>query len=337
VSARRAAAALATGLAVAAASPAAAYIRSTTGDPNAANPPADPTVGKCLFWNTRALHFKVNAAGYASAPGCTDATAAAKLARDSVHAWEVSGTDFRFVDDGDIGQTAIGQDTVNLIVFRKGACADPLIVSSTDPCHRTPGACASQFNCWEHDISGANGRTIALTTATYRTDTGEIVDADMELYGVNPGGNVQDGWYFTCPAAGPTCTGIGQNNCISIDVGTTATHEAGHMLGLDHVCSYQNVPASTCDRSAVMFPTAQQGVTRRNLSQDDVNGVVAIYPAGLPVDTKTGCLGNSASGSTQGSSSGGCGTGAGGALALLGLLPLALRRLRSVRPERSEA
>ncbi len=53
------------------------------------------------------------------------------------------------------------------------------------------------------------------------------------------------------------------------DLQSIATHEEGHFLGLDH----------TGSNGAVMYPTYAGGLVR-NLSQDDINGVCAVYPSG---------------------------------------------------------
>lgn len=54
------------------------------------------------------------------------------------------------------------------------------------------------------------------------------------------------------------------------------THETGHFLGLAH--SHQP--------DATMYPVYQQGTTMiRNLSDDDIAGICAVYPPGdIPSD-----------------------------------------------------
>jgi MYXO-CTERM domain-containing protein len=54
-------------------------------------------------------------------------------------------------------------------------------------------------------------------------------------------------------------------------VRNTVTHEVGHFLGLDH----------TPIEAATMFATAPRGETaKRDLHQDDIDGLCAIYPQG---------------------------------------------------------
>ncbi|KAK8597591.1 hypothetical protein V6N13_094994 [Hibiscus sabdariffa] len=52
-----------------------------------------------------------------------------------------------------------------------------------------------------------------------------------------------------------------------VDLESVAVHEMGHNLGLGH----------SKDRNAIMFPTFQVGTTKRNLGQDDINGLRALY------------------------------------------------------------
>jgi len=100
---------------------------------------------------------------------------------------------------------------------------------------------------WPHPGSG---HTLALTTVTYNLDNGEIYDADMEL-------NSADHDFSTGDAA------------VSFDLLSIATHEAGHFLGLSH----------SQDTTATMFAGYNEGTTGlRDLTDDDVNGMCAIYP-----------------------------------------------------------
>jgi MYXO-CTERM domain-containing protein len=103
-------------------------------------------------------------------------------------------------------------------------------------------------DAWRKDDTN---NTLALTTVTFNPETGEIYDADME---VNTAGNrVEE--FDPIPADG-------------FDFASIMTHEAGHFLGLAH----------SGDPRATMFANYQQGNTSmRNLTQDDVAGICAIY------------------------------------------------------------
>lgn len=307
---------------------AAGFVRSTTVQDR-------PDQGNPLFWKNPRVTYAVNATGFRSVPGCASPDAAAELARRSFVAWSGATrpgetqpcTDFRFVDGGDTTRAELGYDAspgasnVNLVVFREGLCAS--ITSDADCQGRNLGACIQRHNCWSHDAAIGPGGTLALTTVTYFPDSGEIIDADMELNGWNGDRASPTGWYFTCADPGaPACRepAFGRAGCIEIDVGNTVTHEAGHMLGLDHACeSSYPAPFDACPTVSspdgpvepVMAPTALPGDTdKRQLKPDDIAAVCTIYP------DPSGC---------------GCRTGGGGgALALLalglGLWPRGRRR-----------
>jgi uncharacterized protein (TIGR03382 family) len=307
-----------------------AWVRETTAV-------GDPASGLCLWWGSRQVKFKVNTTSAASPPNrtgcsggyctpCLDANAAAAAVAAAVLTWNAAaGTDFTFVSDGLSTGTGVGQDSVNLIVFRTGYCFGPNPVAPLgDACRASVGACAAKYNCWEHDASG----TIGLTTTTFSTATGEILDADIEFHGWD--GNVPaNGYYLTC-AASPGCSSSWASqpppaSCASTDVASLALHEAGHVLGLDHTCQYA-APYNGCPAGSVMQPVIPSGSTRRTLDPDDVAGISTIYPRGAATLT---C------GSAPPKSGGGCDTAEGtGALAVLAAVMVGLRTRR--RRGRSE-
>ncbi|HZZ85222.1 MAG TPA: matrixin family metalloprotease [Anaeromyxobacteraceae bacterium] len=305
------------------------YVRSTTSV-------GDPANGLCLWWGKRQVSFAVNATSAATPPNrtacpscapCQDAAAAATLVAATLPSWNGATrageaqacTDLTFQSAGTTDKVALGNDGVNLIVFRSGQCQDTSVVPQGDPCRSTVGACSAKYNCWEHDVTG----TIGLTTTTFNPNTGEILDADIELHGWD-GHNPPNGSYFTC-APSPSCGAAPYGasplpaDCTYVDVASIALHEAGHVLGLDHTCQYA-APYSSCTPDSVMQPTIPTGATRRTLDADDVTGVCTIYPKGAATLT---CA------PAAGKSSGGCGTGGGGGLlALAGALLARLRRRR---------
>jgi Matrixin len=92
--------------------------------------------------------------------------------------------------------------------------------------------------------------TLGRTTVRLDRETGQLLDADIEINGTAAGGISLDG------SAGA-------------DLGSILTHEAGHVLGLDH--------------SVFVGSTMQAGYTAadtglRTLESDDVAGICAIYP-----------------------------------------------------------
>jgi hypothetical protein len=123
-------------------------------------------------------------------------------------------------------------------------------------CHRAEynqsGANANvimfQDNRWTY--SGVDN-TLAKTTVTYDTDTGEIFDADIEL---NHAYNE-----FT----------TGDDNVV-YDLQSITTHEIGHFIGLDH----------TPDFLATMNAGYEEGTTDlRSVEEDDMMAVCAAYPS----------------------------------------------------------
>jgi hypothetical protein len=105
---------------------------------------------------------------------------------------------------------------------------------------------------WPEDVSPD---TLALTTIVYRSASGQIVDADIDLNGA---------FYWTdTDTAG----------AIDRDVENTMTHELGHLLGLAHVD----------DAAATMYGMSPRGDTeKRTLDADDIAGLCFIYPLGQP-------------------------------------------------------
>jgi hypothetical protein len=99
-----------------------------------------------------------------------------------------------------------------------------------------------------HDTSN----TLALTTVTYDTQTGEIFDADMEIntyqYTMSVAPQVQGGGY---------------------DFLAIVTHETGHFLGMAH----------STDDTATMYAHYTPGSeAMRLLREDDIDGICTIYP-----------------------------------------------------------
>jgi hypothetical protein len=105
---------------------------------------------------------------------------------------------------------------------------------------------------WREDVWPYVQTPVAFTSVTYDPKTGEIVDADIELNGVD--------FAFSVDTV---------NGAYTLDVRNTLTHEFGHVLGLDH----------SEDAFATMYSSAEPGETfKSSLEEDDRQGLCTIYP-----------------------------------------------------------
>jgi hypothetical protein len=146
-----------------------------------------------------------------------------------------------------------------------------------------------------HVDQNHNTNTIALTSVTYDTNTGDMLDADIEFNGA----------YFDFGnAENPGSSDI-------VDLQTVITHEIGHTIGLDDL--YDAIDsASTMYGMDIHRSDGSPTTDKRDLAEDDIAGLCYLYPAnedpevcnepvcGLDLDgTSTTCVG-------KGSSSNGC-------------------------------
>lgn len=222
------------------------------------------TVQTCVTWSVRDFTYQVDDAGCSKTPGDTEFTAI-----DSAFAsWQAVSdgcSDFRFNRGPRVTRAQVGQGTegTHVLVFREDACRD--VVPGTDPC-LADGSCANKYACWDHSDA-----TIGLTTSTYSVRTGILYDADIELNASTH----SDGTYFlfTTVSSPPCEPGREDVTCVAYDVQNTATHEIGHVVGLDHV----DDPKST------MAATAPVGETsKRLIDVGTAEGFCLTYPRGQP-------------------------------------------------------
>lgn len=114
---------------------------------------------------------------------------------------------------------------------------------------------------WPYDAAA-----LAITTSAYDTQTGILLDVDIELNGQTFRIDVLDEPDLCSTQEDPPN-----------DLRNTLTHEVGHLIGLAHP------PASERFADATMFARAGPCETmKRSLSADDIEGVCAIYPSGQP-------------------------------------------------------
>ncbi|MFH0899120.1 MAG: hypothetical protein V2A73_00685 [Pseudomonadota bacterium] len=158
-------------------------------------------------------------------------------------------------------------DGRNVIKFRDQRWCRPASGDTEEVCHGS-------------EVAG-------LTTIFYRDrpgadDDGTILDADIEINGVN----FAVSWNGETEKDGPLS-----------DLANTLTHEVGHLVGLDHTCwngsgsqprdhngdlvprCYPESALPDEVTEATMYNYQSSGETKKaTLSQDDIDGYCAIYP-----------------------------------------------------------
>ncbi len=137
---------------------------------------------------------------------------------------------------------------------------------------------------WQNLGQGAVD-VFAQTVITFSRNSGEIFDADIEMNTDNP---------FAVLPAGEDDPFDERN-----DLQAVSTHEAGHLLGLDH--------ENRLGPQVVMYFSDTSGdTTHRTLTSDDVNGVQAVYPEPAILGAGTTTANCASSGGGGGGGGGGC-------------------------------
>ncbi len=190
--------------------------------------------GPSLQWSEREVSYGI-AFGTAEAVGLS-VTEFIELAERSFGAWQGAAcSDIRFSFEG----------------------VDP----EFEPGFRAGGLNANGIGhaeSWPHDPEA-----IALTTTSFDTRSGRLLDADIELNG-------DDHRFVIADVACDAETG-------EMDLENVLTHEVGHFVGLDHP------PSTPSNATTTMFGTSSPCETsKRSLSQGDLLGLCTIYPVGEP-------------------------------------------------------
>lgn len=227
--------------------------------------------GHYLYWKSGCVFVTPDAAGTRELAGDLEFDIIAA----SVATWNDDGAACSYMNvmiDPPQALEVSGKDRVNVIKFRDDYWGIPA----------TDGEAADP-----HPVGAAG-----ITTATYinsdKSDRdGEILDADIEINGVN----------FAISVNGVSS---GTDGCKS-DLQNTLTHELGHLHGLEHTCRLSDMeparvdgdgnavplcntvlpdtPAHRAIIDATMYPTQSCGETSKStLSPDDIAGLCKIYP-----------------------------------------------------------
>lgn len=208
---------------------AAAFCRSTTctGDCKRDDDECK-TTGKKLFWKSSCIGYSLQRNGTENLPMKHVRPAIERCFANWVDLECDDGTasmSFSELDDVSCHQTEYNPDeaNANIVLFQDAK--------------------------WRYTSEENN---LAKTTVTFDDETGEILDADIEI---NHAYN-----FFT----------ISDEN-VQYDLESVVTHEVGHFIGLDH----------TVDPSATMNASYERGTTDlRTLELDDVDAACAAYPPG---------------------------------------------------------
>ncbi len=258
---------------------ASAFCRSTTCSD--ADCPRDAnnckTTGHPLFWSTSCVGFSIQKDGTANLP----MSEARQVIVDSFVTW----TDLACrggAGQADIGFGELGDATCHVAQYNPSG----------------PNANVVMFQDDKWTYTDVNN-TLAKTTVSYDTTTGEIWDADIEIN-----------------AAYNELT-VGEDHVV-YDLQSILTHEIGHFIGLDH----------SLDGEATMNADYMIGtIFQRTLAPDDIAGACAAYPptreARCSLTPKGGFV-SACTGEAAPKSGGGCDASGSGGSSDLGAVALLL-------------
>jgi uncharacterized protein (TIGR03382 family) len=220
--------------------------------------PGDPK-SHCLWWGSPGITYHQSTPGNPENAGDSEFDAI----RRSFETWQQASDacgHLQLTEGERVGERTIGYDARpsainrNLVLFRTRYCSE--VAPRSDSCW--VDGCENKYDCW-----GGQDGTIALTTTTFDTNSGQIFDADVEMNAAS--------FIFTTVDSPPCAPGGYHQGCVATDIQNTMTHEIGHMLGLDHVARLDST----------MSPRADAGETsKRQLDSGTKQFVCETYPQG---------------------------------------------------------
>jgi hypothetical protein len=221
--------------------------------------------GHMLSWASSCVQIVYASEGTAHLAGDLEFTVLDR----TLAAW--TGVDCSYIALTAVGreQREVGKDIVNVIKFRDDEWCRPAVDDDPRRCHAAEAAAIT---------------TLAFVDDATSDRDGEIVDADIEVNGVN----------FAISEDGQSDHGDPTDFCYA-DLANTMTHELGHVIGLDHTCILQGQaarldndgqPVPRCEtvtdpriREATMFASQMCGeIDKASLGDDDLAAACGIYP-----------------------------------------------------------
>ena len=249
-------------------------------------------LGPSVFWSVRTVALRPSGEGAE-----VGAESFAQVLRRTAESWTApSCSDLTLVVDAQTDERVVGfnwhagsgsERNENVVMFRNQTEGDPV-------------------DRWVHTLGA-----LAITTVTFDTRSGRLLDADIEI-------NDLAFDFSTCDPADEGCA-------VAFDLENTLTHELGHVLGLDHPPN--DAPGAF---EATMFASASRGDTeKRSLASDDIDGLCVLYPSGAPVAGECYGVGRQAPSTLRFEQSCAAGGSPGSCLVVLTLC--AVRRRRGAR------